>query len=170
MAGGRDLGSSEFRSNLGAVTQAKKRATLEYCLTEPIAPGQPQRFGDCPLAVLEAKHIRVLRDRKTEAPMANHRLMALGSLFRWAVQHNHLRHNPAVGVQRLRITSQGHRTWTDEERETYKARHPIGTMGRLAFELFFETGQRVGDVRAFGPQNVTPDGKLVVRAGEEPRS
>jgi hypothetical protein len=101
--------SSEFRSNLGADAQVKKRSTLEYCLLEPIAPDHPQRIGDLPLAILEAKHIRVLRDRKTEAPtMANHRLMALGSLFRWAVQHNHLRHNPAVEVQRLRITSQGH--------------------------------------------------------------
>ena len=153
--------SVEF-GQLGKVTQEERRRHLEHILREPARPNSQFLFGDYPVGALEAKHIKVLRDRKKQVPnTANHRLKALAGLFNWAVDSNKagVTENLARNVARLRTKSEGHHTWTHEEQEQYKRAHPIGTMGRLAYDLFFETGQRLGDIRAMGRQHVR-SGKL----------
>ena len=53
----------------------------------------------------------------------------------------------------------GHHTWTIEEVEQFRARHPVGSKPRLAMELLLLTGVRRGDVVQLGPQMVR-DGRL----------
>jgi len=83
-------------------------------------------------------------------------------LFKWALENEKggLVRNIAKDVPKLKHTTKGHHPWTDAEREQYKARHPVGTMARLAYELFFHTGQRIGDVWNFGPHHII-NGMLV---------
>jgi len=141
---------------------------LEDCLCErstndKTKAGYDFRFADYAIADLGEKHIRVLRDRKQHVPnAANNRLKALRGLFKWAKETNQIATNPCNGVPKLQVETDGHRPWTEAEREQYKARHPVGTMARMAYELFYGTGQRRGDVRDFGPHNIVK-GKLVFR-------
>jgi integrase len=150
--------SAEF-GELGEDTRKEHRRRLEEMMREPSSPSTPQfRFGDYPVAKLETKHIKVLRDRKADAPTAaNHRLNTLRLLFNWAIDNDNkggLTHNPGLPVHKLKTSTEGHHTWTDEEREQFKRRWAVGTMARLAYELFFTTGQRLGDVYKFGPHTI----------------
>lgn len=43
------------------------------------------------------------------------------------------------------------------EVEAFEARHPIGTMARLAMDLFLYTGLRRSDVVRVGPQHIAGD-------------
>jgi integrase len=144
--------AAEF-GQLGKVTQEERRRQLEHTLREPAKPGSQFLFGDYPAAAVERKHIVVLLDRKRHVPdTANHRLKALRGLFKWASDNKigGVTENPAANVPKLKVKGGGHHTWTEEERDAYKRRHPLGTMARLAYDLFFETGQRLGDVRTMG--------------------
>lgn len=152
--------SEEFQE-LGPITQEERRRILEHTLREPSRPGSTFLFADYPVTKLEHKHIRVLRDRKKSAKNAgNHRIKALRVLFKWAIENDigGMAKNPARDVSRFKVSG-GYPPWTEEERELFKKRHPVGTMARLAYELFFHTGQRLGDVRDFGPRHVR-NGKL----------
>jgi integrase len=168
------LKSSTFRTRLDANTQAERRRLLEDCLMERATndktkTGHNFRFADYLAEDLTEKHIRVLRDRKQHVPnAANNRLKALRGLFKWAKETNQIATNPCNGVPKLEIETDGHRPWTEAEREQYKARHPMGTMARLAYELFYGTGQRRGDVWSFGPHNIIRD-KLVFRQEKNQR-
>jgi integrase len=153
--------SAEF-GQLGGVTREERRRHLEHCCQEPSSPNSTFLFGRYPATAITEKHIKVLLTRKQKVPhAANHRHKALKGLFAWAVDNNiaGVTKNPVRDVSRLKTKGDGHHTWTHEECERYKTRHAIGTMARLAFDLFFETGQRLGDVRAFGRQHVR-NGKL----------
>ena len=71
--------------------------------------------------------------------------------------------NVARDVPTFKNPTEGHHCWTDAEREQFKARHPVGTMARLAYELFFQTGQRIGDVWGFGPGNIVNDAVVLTQ-------
>ena len=47
----------------------------------------------------------------------------------------------------------GFKTWGEEQIETYRARHCLGTVARLALELVLNTVQRPGDALRLGPQH-----------------
>jgi integrase len=153
--------SPEFRQ-FARGTQELRRSTLESILLEPSQPGSSFLFGHYPVNRLEAKHVRVLRDRKKDSPAAaNHRIKTLRSLFEWAIESDiGVERNVARDVPILKSSTEGYHPWTDEEREAYKARHAVGTMARLAYDLFFHTGQRIGDVWSFGPDNIR-NGSLI---------
>lgn len=54
----------------------------------------------------------------------------------------------------------GHLAWTDADVAAFRARWPIGTEQRKAFELLQWSGGRCVDAVRLGPQNVGPDGVL----------
>jgi integrase/recombinase XerD len=57
-------------------------------------------------------------------------------------------HDPTRDVKKLTYPTNGHHTWTLEEIEQFKARHPLGTKPRLALDLLrFTTGRREDAVR-----------------------
>lgn len=155
--------STEYR-RLDESTRTVRRRVLEGCLQEPLEPGSALIIADCPIERVSAKHVRMLRDRKSEAPeAANSRLKALRGLFKWALADEDLMgrfpSNPARDVQAFRTSSEGHHTWTLDEVVKFESRHPIGSTARLALALLMFTGQRKSDVVAFGRQH-TKDGWL----------
>jgi site-specific recombinase XerD len=88
--------------------------------------------------------VRVLRDRKAKVPhAANSRLKAIRYVFKWAMEAEHLRANPARDVSLIRAPSDGHHTWTVEELEQFEGQHPIGSKARLALDLLMYTGGRM---------------------------
>lgn len=97
----------------------------------------------------------MLRGRKADKPEgANNRVKALRRLFKWSVANEHMQHNPAREVEYFHTGSTGHHTWTAEEVEQFKQRHPLGTKAYLAFALLYHTGARRSDVVRLGRQHM----------------
>lgn len=148
------FGAPEFKA-LDPVSQRTRRRILEGCLLEPRAPGSADLMALCPLEILAAPHILMLRDRRAEKPgSANNRLKYLSALFGWAVNRGILRANVARDVKPVRYTSSGFHSWTPTEVIQFEDRHPIGSKARLALALLLFTGPRRGDAVTFGRQHV----------------
>jgi integrase len=145
-------------------TQHVRRLVLEGTFQEPIAPGDPRTFGDCPLQHFTDESVRIIRNRKKAFPeAANVRVRAIRRVFKWALEevsaHERKRHgitgNPARDVARLKPKNKGgHRTWTLEEIEKFEKRHPIGTKPHLALALLIYCGGRRADAVDLGKQHV----------------
>lgn len=65
-------------------------------------------------------------------------------LIRYAIKIGWLTHDPSIGIDRPKLKRI--RSWTESEIEQYRARWPLGSKQRTAFELFLNTGQRRSDV------------------------
>ena len=139
-------------------TRRVRRGILEHCWDEPISPKSTERFGEVPLDKMTPKAIRVLRDRKADAPeSANGRVKAIRQVFKWAMTPgvDLAPANPARDVPYLRPKRVGgFHAWTVEEVIAYRKRHAIGTKARLALELMLLTTQRRSDIVILGRQHV----------------
>jgi integrase len=93
-----------------------------------------------------------LRSASEKPEAANSIVKALRQVLRWAIDAEHIDRNPARDVPYLRGRPDGFHTWTVEEVEQYRARHPIGSKTRLALQLLLFTGTRRGDVVTLGRQ------------------
>jgi len=131
-----------------------------------------QEHGAKPVALMEARHVRKIRDAKREKTpaAANQRVKALRALFSWGNEAEETTVNPTLGVTKIKYLSEGHHTWTPAEIEQFYERHPLGTQARLAIDLIrFTTGRRE-DAPRFGRQH-TRDGRVRFRqAKNEHRS
>src|SRR5262249_27415290 len=70
--------------------------------------------------------------------------------------------DPARDVKALRIQSDGHHSWSEDEITQFENHHPVGSRARLAFALLLYSGQRRGDVIRMGAPHVR-DGNLSVK-------
>ena len=138
-------------------TRRLRRQIIEKTFDEPITPDSQRLFGDVPLEHFTAKAVRVLRDRRLEAPeAANARVKAIRRVFVWALAEEvrGVAVNPAREVSFFKGSDEGHHTWTLEEVAAFEVRHPLGTKARLAFALLLYTGVRRSDVVQLGRQMV----------------
>ncbi len=150
-------------------TKTKAKRSLESCCQEPIKRNQPnaEKFGDFPLSgswAMKLSHLEILRDRvaemkgKTGGPSAaNMRVKHLRGLFRWAATRGLLEHDIAAHLERVGERTGGHHTWTAEELAAYEKRHFVGTVARMAFDIFQYTGCRISDIIKVGPKHVHDD-------------
>lgn len=148
--------STEYR-RLQPRTRHVRKLILESTFDEPVAPNETATFADFPLDRLTAKAVRVLRDRKIDAPEAgNSRVKALRKVFAWGLDEQvpGLATNPAREVPYFSSTGEGFHTWTLDEIEQFERRHPVGTKARLALALLLYTGVRRSDVVKLGRQMI----------------
>jgi integrase len=142
--------SAAFKS-LDRSTQSWRRHALDLIC---------QQHGDKPIALIQPRHIRRLRDEKAEKPVvANTRLKALRALFRWAVEAEIVPHDPTRDVRAIQYLSEGHHSWTLDEVKQFEQIHPIGAKPRLAMALMLYTTGRREDAVRLGPQHIR-DGRL----------
>jgi integrase len=121
---------------------------------------------DCPVNLLSAAHVKMLRDRKASTPAAaNNRRKWLSAMFGWGVENNLMRMNPAREIRRIRYASDGFHAWTVDEVRQFEYRHAIGTKARLALALLLYLGVRRGDVVTLGRQHIK-DGWLRMVPGK----
>jgi len=152
--------STGFTKGLAEGSKAGKRRIYRLICDQSVSPRDSAKIGDMPFAEISAKAIRTIRDRKADTPQAaNNWLNALRSLFKWAIEEDHLSHNPARDVPLLRVVSEGYHTWTLEEMRQFEAAHPIGSQARLAMALMAFTGQRRSDIIRMGPHHAK-DGRF----------
>lgn len=130
-----------------------------------------KRHGIKPVGMMQARHVRALRDERADKPgAANMRLKALRALFRWAVEADEAPHDPAREVQLIRYVQHGHHSWTLEEVRTFEEVFEIGTKARLALSLLLYTACRREDVVRFGPQHVSGGRLKYTQAKNEHRN
>ncbi len=144
-------GSIEFKQLSSSTRHARKLILDRLC-------GQNENSNK-PARLLEARHIRKLRDEWAGSDgalpqAANSLVKALRQLFKWAIEAKLLRDNPAKDVPYLSGSPDGFHTWTVEEVHQYEERHPVGSKARLALALLLFTGARRSDLVRFGRQMV----------------
>lgn len=111
--------------------------------------------GSKPFATIERRHIQAAMDAKRKTPnAANNALVVTSQLFKWAKSMDFVKANPCDGVESIRVSSDGFHTWTEEEVEQYRTRHPVGTKARLALDLLLFVGLRRSDLVRLGRQHV----------------
>jgi integrase len=137
--------STSFR-NKAIETQRSRRNILERFAIEN---------GEKPVALLERRHVQVMVDAKANTPSASRNFLnVLRALIKFAIKEGIIDKDPTVGVERVRIQTEGWRTWSEEDIGKFEAVHPIGTRERLALALLLYTGQRPSDVVRMGKQHV----------------
>src|SRR5215470_17842672 len=145
--------SPEFRT-LRQSTQRAYRWTIERLCRE---------HGDKRAALLRREHIVRLMAAHADRPAtANALRMALRVLMKHAVEVGLRADDPTRDVRAIRVKSDGHHSWTDDEIEQFERHHPTGSRARLALALLLYTGQRRGDVLRMGAQHIR-DGALHVK-------
>lgn len=150
------FGSRQYRA-LDASTKNWQRRNLDgICVKD----------GDKPLALMESRHVRRIRNEKEDKPAAaNMRMKAMRAMFNWANEEEVYDRNPTIGVKNIKYTERGHHPWTEDEVAQYCERHPLGSMARMALDLIRYTTARREDIPRFGRQHVK-DGRVKYRQGK----
>jgi integrase len=121
-----------------------------------------ERAGEAPIEEITAASIAAGRDTRATKPSdANKYLKCSVALFRFAVDRQWLKDNPAKGIEKLKTPSVGFHTWTEDEAKAFEERWPVGTRERLAFDLLVYTGVRRSDVVRLGQRN-TRQGEITI--------
>jgi integrase len=145
--------SPEFRT-LRLSTQRAYRGTIERLCAE---------HGDKRAADLRREHVVRLMAARAEHPgAANGLRMALRVMMKHAIDIGLRADDPTREVKAVRIVSDGHHSWTDDEIAQFEQCHPVGSRARLALGLLLYTGQRRGDVIRMGAQHIR-NGALYVK-------
>lgn len=111
---------STYFQSLEEYTKRRKRTALDEICN--IAIDGKRRLGFAPYAALKRAHVRKLRDLKAETPQAaNIRVKQISALFTWAIRSDLATVNPAEKVERLKGSSDGFYTWTEQDVETFEA-------------------------------------------------
>ncbi|WP_442753883.1 tyrosine-type recombinase/integrase [Methylocystis sp. JAN1] len=152
--------SSKYQA-LAPVTAAGYRRQLDRLRAD---------IGHLPYSEFRRRHVVRIIERKANAPgEANNVLKALQALFTYAVKADLLDRSPAAGVEKLKVTGDragGSETWRPEHAELFRARWPIGSPQRTAFEIMWNTGLRIGDALRLGPQHVR-DGRVAMKTSKK---
>lgn len=135
--------SEEFK-RFDPATQKDKLSVLNrFCATA----------GSLPFSAFRKEDVERSRDKRSSTPGAADKLVKyLRSLFKWAVERDHAKTNPAIGVKKINET-EGFHTWTPSQIATYRAHHKIGTKARLALEIMLNIGARRSDACRLGRQH-----------------
>lgn len=116
-----------------------------------------EKIGDHDCADITRADIRKSKeDRKATPHAANNFLKTMRALFRWAVVEEILDENPADAVPLFSNPKGyvGHKPWTIDDVQAYRATYPLGSRERLALEIAINTGLRRGDIARLGRQHV----------------
>ena len=143
--------SLDFRS-LKDGTQRDYRSIIDpFC----------REHGDKRAATLQREHIiKLMAARKPGSANALRKVLRV--MMRHAIDMGLRADDPTRDVKAIRIRSDGHHSWTDDEIAQFEKRHPVGSRARLALALLLFTGQRRSDVLRMGRQHIR-DGVLEVR-------
>lgn len=121
-------------------------ARAERLLEMPVAPGAALTYADVPVGDLRRRHVKLLLSQMSDRPhAASDALVVLRKMIVTALDLEWIQHDP---THRLRYAPEidGHRAWTDDERATFEARYPVGTMPRTVYALALYIGQRRSDL------------------------
>jgi integrase/recombinase XerD len=150
------LQSAEYRSMDAAPAKHRRRYLEEICASTDHVDKTRTRADLDVLKIRRSDCVAIHTDAAWldfGTSTADSRLIALRTLFSWAVLKDRMAGNPAAKIKLLRSDDDTHDAWTADDCERYKRAHPVGTMARLAFDIFWTTGVRRSDCYRLGPQH-----------------
>jgi integrase len=133
-------------------TKQNRRAILERFRAD---------HGDKRIALMHKTALQNIINSKTPAVQRNFK-KAMRGFVEYCLNHGLMPTDPVQGVKLAKMKTIGHHTWTVEEIEQYKTRHPAGSKARLALMLLLQTGHARADVVRMGRQHVK-NGTLSMR-------
>jgi len=144
--------SPAFRAMSGTTQQDYRHVIDRFC----------SQHGSKGVATLKPEHIAKLMAMCDKPNAANRLRKVLRAMMRHAVDIGMRSDDPTRDVRAIRVKTDGYHTWTEAEIAQFEARHPVGSLQRLALALLLFTGQRRGDVVHLGRQHIR-DGMLHIR-------
>ena len=139
--------ASSAWSNLSAATR-KQRGCIFDRIVRSDTGGKPL-LGLPRKAILDGLHAR------SETPAAaRHFLQTMRGLFTWALAEELVSVDPTMGVVARAARTEGHPVWNDDDIAAFRARWPLGTRERVAFDVLLHTGLRRGDAVMLGRPHV----------------
>jgi integrase len=154
------LGPSQgtFAWGLAQYRQSQTWAALSLATRrqrQNIFEGIEKALGESKLRNWKRGDIAAGRDKRAATPAAaRHFVDSLRGFFAWAVEAGLVTSNPTDGVKVAAVATEGFAPWTDSDVAAYRARWPLGTRQRVAFEVLRETGLRRGDAVRVGRPHV----------------
>jgi hypothetical protein len=107
--------------------------------------------GDTPISAWKRGDIAAGRDKRSSTPSAaRHFVDTLRGLFIWLVESDLVAADPTAGIEVARPKTEGFPPWTPGDEAAFRARWPLGTRERVAFEVLRQTGLRRGDAVRVG--------------------
>lgn len=118
------------------------------------------RYGDRPVKDVTFAWLQLILGDMHETPgAANDLRKKLAVLLEYAVDLEWIEKNP-VRKTKPYPKGVGYHSWTDAEIAKYRAKHPLGTMARLALELALNTAGRRGNVAALAREDIV-EGRII---------
>jgi integrase len=123
-----------------------------------------EKAGNQPANKIIRAHIVDGRDRRAATPVqSRHFIDTMRGLFTWAVESQHVKTDPTLGVKYPKIPKTGgFAPWTEDHIAAYERHWPIGTRQRVWLDVVAYTGLRRGDVVRVGRQHVR-DGVIYIK-------
>lgn len=122
-----------------------------------------KRYGAGKLSDLAERHIRLDLARLKPNP-ANQRLKIWRAACAWWCETGLTQGNPAKGIDKRKTAkSDGHTPWTADDVAKFRARWPIGSDQRLAFEILHWFGCRMSDGVRLSEAMIGADGWITYR-------
>jgi hypothetical protein len=154
------LASETFKALAAETQRTRKNVLLRFA----------REHGAKRYRMLRREHVVLMfNEKKPKRFAARNWLKTVHALMQYAVDTSKLAEDPTIGVKNVSGQTQGYMTWLEPQIEQYRARHPIGTMARLALELLLNIAARRSDAHVIGQQHVA-DGKIVWRPSKTLRS
>jgi integrase len=139
-------GSANFLKELAASTRGPQRSLLERWRKDR---------GEFPLKLLQPGNMQSFISKLESPSVQRNMLRAIRHFTKFAKGAALIATDPAVHITRAKmIKTDGHYTWTEEDAAKFEARHPVGSMARLALALYLNLGVRKSDVVLIGPRNI----------------
>lgn len=164
--------SADFAAKGGDDDKKRRRGLIESFRVE---------FGDNMVADFNFNHIEAILIRRSAKRVDDRGRIVGGQvaavnlrkqisrLFAYAKKLQWITTNPVEDADRVgKARLDGYHTWTEDEIEQFKRKHPRGTKARLALEIILWTGMRRGDARLFGPRHIVR-GKINFKASKNQR-
>lgn len=102
------------------------------------------------------KSIKAGLERRKDTPsQARNFLDAMRGLYEWALEAEHVTHDPTAGIKAPpRPQTHGFPAWTEDHVAAYQKRWPLGTRQRVWLDVLLYSGLRRGDAVRYGRPHV----------------
>ncbi|OOG73846.1 integrase [Sinorhizobium sp. A49] len=135
----------EWLSHDPATKDQNTRLATEF-LKLLVVDGRPDVWGDMLVKDAKRRHIKGILAHFSATPhKAKHLLTTIRKMVYVALDEEWIEADPTWKMN-YRPEYKGWRAWTDEERETFEARWPLGSTPRTAYGLALWLGNRRSDV------------------------
>jgi integrase len=163
-------GPEKFNARtLGWLIEQYRQSTAWTRDLKPATRAQRERFlceardkaGREPISRITRSSIeKGIAARKPNA--AKSFLYSFRGLFKWAVEAQLCDQDPTAGLKAIQPDTGGYLPWLAVWCRRFEAYWPLGTRERLAYEILFWSGLRIGDAVRFGSPHVNKNGMGII--------